>query len=92
VKPFQLPMTSDGHVEHTAWPGGYPLFYLMGDGETMCPTCVESNLEQIGRAEEFSDGSWSAMAVDVNWEDPAMFCCHCDERIPSAYAEDEVVL
>jgi hypothetical protein len=25
----------------------------------------------------------------VNWEDPQLFCEECNERIESAYAEDE---
>jgi hypothetical protein len=24
----------------------------------------------------------------VNWEDPDLFCVHCQKRIESAYAED----
>jgi hypothetical protein len=26
-------------------------------------------------------------ALDVNWEDPDLFCDHCGNRIESAYAE-----
>jgi hypothetical protein len=65
------------------WPGGYPLFYLDdedGSADTVCPDCVNKD-------------DWykkHIVAVDVNWEDPAMFCANCNKRIESAYAEDEV--
>ena len=76
-------------IESYAWPGGYPIFYLMGDGETMCPACVVANRSEIENADEFlSDGSWVVTGQDINWEDPSMFCCHCSNRIESAYAED----
>jgi hypothetical protein len=26
--------------------------------------------------------------LEVNWEDPDLFCDHCGARIESAYAED----
>jgi hypothetical protein len=28
-------------------------------------------------------------ALDVNWEDPSLYCDHCGARIESAYAEVE---
>lgn len=28
--------------------------------------------------------------VDVNWENPALYCSACRKRIESAYAEDQV--
>jgi hypothetical protein len=27
--------------------------------------------------------------MDVNYEDPHLFCCHCGEQIPSSYAVEE---
>jgi hypothetical protein len=57
------------------WPGGYPLYYLCEDGDILCAEC----------AHEFED---DIAGHDVNWEDPDLFCVHCQKRIESAYAED----
>lgn len=29
-----------GKLPSYAWPGGYPVFYLMDDCETLCPACA----------------------------------------------------
>lgn len=73
-----------------AWPGGYPLFLVMSDGGCLCARCVD---EERGRihcaAVEKSRDGWRPMGVDVNWEDPDLFCDNCSARIESAYAEDK---
>jgi hypothetical protein len=71
-----------------AWPGGYPVFYLMDDCEPLCPTCVNDPTNPVHVGGD-KDG-WQIIGSDVNWEDPIMFCAHCPKRIESAYAEDEV--
>lgn len=69
--------------------GGYPIFYLAQDNEVICPACVNGeNGSEVGNSEYDGDPQWTIVASDVNWEDPEMFCCHCNERIESAYAED----
>ena len=71
--------------------GCYPLFFLTSDGETMCPPCVKANLWQVGReTRDKSRSDWAIVGHGANWEDPDMFCCHCNKRIESAYAEDEM--
>lgn len=73
-----------------AWPGGYPLFLVTTDEGCLCAACVESERGRIHQsALERSCDGWAPMGVDVNWEDPALFCDHCGARIKSAYAEDE---
>ena len=67
-----------GDLPAWAWPGGYPLYYLSGEGnEILCPYCANSEADCI-------------TAYGVNWEDPMLICEECNERIESAYAEDEV--
>ena len=81
---------SDRISEKYAWPGGYPLFLVMKDGEPLCMDCAAKNEELILRAT--NDGyeeDWIAAGVDVNWEDTNLFCCNCNERIESAYGEEE---
>jgi hypothetical protein len=75
-----------------AWPGGYPLYFIMDDGEAIAFMTVKTPenrrrmLESI--AGRCNDG-WRPVAIDVNWEDAELFCAHTNERIESAYAEDE---
>ena len=72
-----------------AWPGGYPKFAVMSDGECMCALCVKENFPLIARATRDDDkwGGWSLVGVDINWEDQDMTCAHCGESIESAYGE-----
>lgn len=75
-----------------AWPGGYPVYMLMGDGGVLCSTCVSREIRLIvdaTRPNGSADQQWSCVAVDVNWEDPQLSCDHCGERIESAYADDD---
>lgn len=68
-----------------AWPGGYPLFAITSDGGALCRHCVKSEREAIGTTTG-TDG-WCVVAVEANWENPALYCDHCGQRIESAYAE-----
>lgn len=73
--------------------GGYPLFFLTSDGETLCPKCAREEVWQIARAvRDKSRDGWRVEGHDANWEDPEMRCAHCNERIESAYAEDQAEL
>jgi hypothetical protein len=82
-----------GEVAAFAWPGGYPIYYLAADNETFCPKCVNREVRRCVDEclSDRPDTSWVIVARDVNWEDAALFCVHCDSRIESAYAEDEAV-
>jgi hypothetical protein len=54
--------------------GCYPLFYLTAGCEVLCPACASAE-------------PTTPPTSDVNWEDPALYCDECSERIESAYAE-----
>lgn len=71
--------------------GGYPLFFIMSDSETMHPKCVRANYREVSTALRHNEkrDSWHVYGLDVNYEDSSMYCAHCNERIESAYAEDE---
>jgi hypothetical protein len=72
-----------------AWPGGYPIFYLCADGETLCPVCVNREIRLVLEATlaPGTDTQWEVEAVDVNWEDDFMQCAHCNKFIDSAYGD-----
>jgi hypothetical protein len=78
-----------------AWPGGYPLYWIMADGGAcafnVAKTERRSMLEAL-RDDATDNGpslDWLPVALEVNWEDGDLFCDHTGERIPSAYAEPE---
>ncbi len=75
-----LAMRDDnGNLPAYAWPGGYPIFYLDSENNVLCPSCANQNDEYTA----------PIVAHDCNWEDPDLYCDHCDNRIESAYAEPE---
>jgi hypothetical protein len=80
-----------------AWPGGYPIYFVMCDGEAMAFSAVRAEFRRICReyfdAEKpgaWRDSGWLPAACDVNWEDGELYCAHTNQRIESAYAEPEV--
>lgn len=70
-----------------AWPGGYPLFLICSDGAALCCDCGRRQYRQIAYSimHKINDG-WRVTAADVNWEDPNLYCDHCNKPIESAYA------
>lgn len=73
-----------------AWPGGYPLYFVMNDGAALSFKAVRQKWRCIVDAHLRGDmrSGWHIAGVDVNWEDPELYCDHTGERIESAYAED----
>lgn len=83
-----------------AWPGGYPTYVLMADGEACCIKCARSEARiilQVIRINEHEntypqfDPEWLPIAHEVNWEDDSLYCANCNARIESAYGENENV-
>jgi len=74
-----------------AWPGGYPLFFVTSDGEALSFRSAEREREAICEAiaEGNRNNDWFVIGVEINYEDPQLYCFHSGERIESAYAETE---
>lgn len=72
-----------------AWPGGYPMYAVMADGDVLSIQACKDNWADICRSTigRHRDG-WQFVACDINWENVALYCSHTGERIESAYAED----
>lgn len=70
-----------------AWPGGYPVYTVLSDGELLCAKCARSEFRQIVRATkaQLRDG-WQAAGAEILWEGSEN-CAHCNEVLPSAYGE-----
>jgi hypothetical protein len=74
-----------------AWPGGYPCYFVMADGEALSFDAAKENAGDIEAAllDPCRHGDWKVCGFDVNWEDASLFCSHTNKRIESAYAEDD---
>lgn len=72
------------------WPGGYPLFFFVSDGEALSFKTVRENVWRVARSvrDQATDG-WCVVACDVNWEDVSLTDAHTGEQIESAYGEDQ---
>ena len=72
-----------------AWPGGYPLYFIMSDGGALCFACGRKELRYIlpAIASRANDG-WRAIACDINYEDQECYCDNCSKQIESAYGYD----
>jgi hypothetical protein len=68
-----------------AWPGGYPRFAITDDSGVLCPKCCASEFQSIA-ASNPGDG-WHVIAHDINYEDNALFCDHCNDQIEAAYSD-----
>lgn len=73
-----------------AWPGGYPCFFVVDDGEALSFKAVLDNYREVADSvrNQHNDG-WRVVGIAVNYEDPQLYCAHSGERIESAYAEDD---
>lgn len=87
----KLARNDDGTLPAYAWPGGYPIFYMTADNAVLCPDCA--NGKNGSEATETDDGSneckqWLLICAEINYEDEAMYCEHCNVQIQSAYGDD----
>lgn len=74
-----------------AWPGGYPLYFVTADGAALSFKSAKANRRHILDALRDRDvhSGWCVIGVDVNWEDPFLFCDASGERIESAYGDED---
>lgn len=74
-----------GKLPAYAWPGGYPLLYVLDDGESLCSDCVNDPSNPIHEGGE-PDG-WRLEGCEIHWEGSPATCAHCGRETPSAYGE-----
>jgi len=75
-----------------AFPGGYPVYFIAADGEPLSYDAVKNNLKLVMHAvayPHYREDGWRIVGMDINWEDPELFCAHTGDRIESAYAEND---
>jgi hypothetical protein len=73
-----------------AWPGGYPCYFVLSDGEALSFKGVKQILRDVLEAIRDKDDwcGYRVIGLDVNWEDTGLFCAQTGEAIESAYGED----
>lgn len=66
--------------------GCYPLGYLMADGETVCPACL-NDAEGFDNYTEHDapDRDWHIVSQFAHFEGDPLICAHCNETTESAY-------
>lgn len=71
-----------------AWPGAYPIIYVVDDGDVLCADCVNdpTNPTHFGGD---ADG-WRVEGCQLHMEGAPEHCAHCNREIPSAYGVDLV--
>jgi hypothetical protein len=79
-----------------AWPGGYPVFFVMSDGESLSFKAAKSERRLILEAladhasgNRHESSGWRPIALEINFEDSRLYCAHSGELIESAYGELE---
>jgi hypothetical protein len=72
-----------------AWPGGYPLYWVMADGGACAFNVAKTERRNMlwALVNDCADPSWQPVALVINYEDSKLVCDHTGERIESAYAE-----
>lgn len=73
-----------------AWPGGYPLFFVMADGAPVSFRGILLEWRNVASDTMAGSGScWQPIALEVNYETVGLFCEITGELIPAAYIGDE---
>ena len=74
----------------SAWPGGYPLYFIVSDGAALSFQTARAEFRLIAESihDERSEG-WRVVACEINYEDSNLVCAHSGELIESAYGEPE---
>jgi len=72
-----------------AWPGGYPLYFVLADGEALSFESAKRERREIleAMAGRGWGDLWTPVALEVNWENSSLKCVHSGESIPAAYSD-----
>jgi len=73
-----------------AWPGGYPVYVVMADGELLCRDCARSEYKLIAdNTLHNTQADWVAAGAEILWEGTDNYCAHCNCALESAYGEPD---
>ncbi len=74
-----------------AWPGGYPMYFVLSDGEALsfksAKLARRHILEALAdyRTNRREHSGWRPIGLAINWEDSDLHCVHTGEAIEAAY-------
>ena len=88
--PRHLHVALKSALDAYAWPGGYPVYAVLDDGESLCPSCARENVRLILSATHDRDihSGWYFVGAHINWEDSDLYCAHCYKPLEPAYPPD----
>ncbi len=73
-----------------AWPGGYPLFFVTGQGEALSLQGAKEIWRDIIQAHnDHRHCDASIESIEINYDDPQLYCCVTNQLIESAYGEQD---
>lgn len=75
---------NDGKLQSWAWPGGYPIGYLTGEGSVLCPHCANKALSDPNEFDKFKPQSYFI----IQHEEDFAYCDGCSKEI-GAIEENE---
>lgn len=86
VADFRKAMRNGKYV----WPGGYPTYFIMADGEALSFDAAKSEIRRILMAFQATksgryDNEWLPVSYEVNWEHGSLYCSHTGKKIEAAY-------
>ena len=72
-----------------AWPGGYPVYVVLSDGETLCRECTRKEYKRLlaDTRDNDSTSGWNVVDAEILWEGE-YYCAHCSKQIETAYGEE----
>lgn len=79
---MNLPRDENGQLSAWAWPGGYPIYYIDGEGSALCVNCAR---KEEAEGVEYWGEEKMPKSAEINYEDTELQCEQCYERIESAY-------
>lgn len=72
-----------------AWPGGYPIFFVMSDGQAASFDGVRGDFKNVIYSMRHNENyGYSVVGIEINYENEFLTCCFTNELIDCAYCED----
>lgn len=68
--------------EHFAWPGGYELYAIFDDGDSLCYDCCRLERDSIEAGQDNPSSGWRIIGLDTTETCEAFEACgHCGRTI-----------
>ena len=81
--PVQVKRALEQWFTDWAWPGGYPIIFVLDSGDVLCAECAKR---------EFLTHQTDSVTADIHYEGPSIFCDECSKEIESAYGDPDAMI